>query len=127
VAGQIFDTSTSADLEAAIAARLTKAGLKAESVTSVRMIEAAPIVVAVAPDPAAVVAHMTDPAYWEALLGQYSNYEGYYLEIRDLSGRPFVVSTAAHRAGTSSSWVRSDLRDSDQLPEAPVPTGTDGG
>jgi hypothetical protein len=59
------------------------------------------------------------------MLGNYDNYEGFYIELRDASGDPFLISTAAHRAGSSSGWIRPDLNP--RLLVKPVATGKAGG
>jgi hypothetical protein len=123
--GQLFDTSSDAVIESRLRARLTSVGLRPVSISFMRGLQAAPVVVAEADDPQAVVTASEDATFWSKMLGTYQAYEGYYLELRDGQGHPFLISTAAHRAGSSSGWIRSDLRPS--INTSPVPTGSDGG
>ncbi len=125
VAGQLFDTAPDDTIAAQIRSGLTRAGLKPVSVTFVHGLQTAPVAIAETNDPAATVAASTNPAFWQEILGNYLNYEGYYLEIRDQTGDPVAISTAAHRSGSSSGWIRPDLQQ--RTRENPVPTGTSGG
>ena len=112
-------------IERRIQAGLTDIGLTPVSISFVSVLQPAPVVIAQADDPATVVEASHDARWWTKMLGNYDDYEGYYIELRDASGEPFLISTAAHRAGSSSGWIRPDLNP--RLPLKPVPTGQAGG
>jgi hypothetical protein len=121
---QRFETSP-APIERRIRTGLADVGLKPLSISFVSVLQPAPVVIAQSNDPAAVIEASHDARWWSKMLGSYDNYEGYYVEFRDASGDPFGISTAAHRAGSSSGWIRPDL--SPRLPVKPLPTGNNGG
>lgn len=123
---QLFDRSKDGEIKRRIRAGLESAGLKPRRITFIQALQSSPVVIASADDPASAVAMSTDASFWTKMLGDYDNYEGYYLELRDQNGDPFLVSTAAHRAGSSSGWIRTDLRPT-RIATHPVPTGGDGG
>lgn len=123
--GQLFDTSGDPMIASRIRAGLTSVGLKPISISFASALQASPVVVAQANDPAAVVTASEDASFWGKMLGNYQDYEGYYLELRDTQGRPFLISTAAHRAGSSSGWIRPDL--GAPILVSPLPTGNPGG
>jgi hypothetical protein len=126
--GQLFDTSSFGDVQERIGNGLRAAGLKPLSVTVLTVLQAAPMVIAETDNLSAFVERATDPDFWQQMLGDYNNYEGYYFELRDSAGEPVVISAAAHRAGSSSSWTRPDLRSSSVI-RSPLPTnaGLNGG
>jgi hypothetical protein len=124
VRSQRFEASP-ALIEKRIRSGLAAVGLKPVSISFVSILQPAPVVIAQADDPAAVVEASHDARWWTKALGDYDNFEGYYIELRDASGDPFLISTAAHRAGSSSGWIRPDLNP--HLPLKPVPTGSAGG
>ncbi len=126
VTSQLFDASSDSDIAKRITAGLTKARLKPISVSFVPVLQSAPVVIASGDDPAAIVDASHLAPWWTDVLGDYDNYEGYYLELRDQDGNPFLISTAAHRAGSSSAWMRPDLR-SRSFSINSVPTGSSGG
>jgi hypothetical protein len=109
VRSQLFDSSSRAALASRIRSGLSRAGLRPISVTFVSVLQAAPVVIAEASNQAAVLEATARPSWWTRALGDIDNYEGYYLELRDASGRAFAISTSANRAGSSSSWIRPDL------------------
>jgi hypothetical protein len=126
VRSQLFDASPPTVIDSRIRAGLADAGLKPISINFVSALQASPVVVAEAADPAAVVAASEDARWWTKILGgDFQNYEGYYLELRDSSGDPFLISTAANRAGSSSGWIRPDLNPRPRVNA--VPTGNAGG
>jgi hypothetical protein len=123
--GQVFDTSSEDEITDRMAKGLRSVGLEPVSLTTANALQLSPIVVAKTESPASFVEQATNPRFWEQMLGDYLNYEGYYFELQDQDGKPAVISTAAHRAGTSASWTRSDLRRDNRM--HPVITGSDGG
>jgi hypothetical protein len=125
VRSQLFDTSPSGVIERRIRAGLADVGLKPIAITFVSALQSSPVVIAEARDPAAIVSASERAPWWTRALGDYDNYEGYYIELRDSSGAPFLISTAAHRAGSSSGWIRPDLNP--RLGLNPIATGTPGG
>lgn len=124
VRSQRFEASP-ALIERRIGSGLADVGLSPVSISFVSVLQPAPVVIAQADDPAAVVEASHDARWWTKMLGDYDNYEGFYIELRDASRDPFLISTAAHRAGSSSGWIRPDLNP--PLPLKPVPTGRAGG
>jgi hypothetical protein len=122
---QLFDRSGNGQIEKRIESGLTSVGLKPRKITFVRALQSSPVVIATADDPAAVITASSDASFWTKMLGDFDNYEGYYLELRDQQGDPFLVSTAAHRAGSSSGWIREDLRTNRFA--NPIRTGDNGG
>jgi len=119
--GQLFDTASPTELETRIRELLRESGLRAVSVGTARAVQASPVVIAISNDPRRTVDQATRPEFWTKVLGDYDNYEGYYLELRDNAGNPFLISTVAHRAGSSSSWTRGDLRTRGGRITNPVP------
>jgi hypothetical protein len=124
VRSQRFETSP-ALIERRIRAGLADVGLKPVSISFVSVLQPAPVVIAEADSPAAVVEASHDARWWTKALGNYDDYEGFYIELRDASGDPFSISTAAHRAGSSSGWIRPDLNPRPIVHG--VPTGSAGG
>lgn len=122
---QQFDTSTDAAIRARIEKGLRSVGLEPLSVSTVSALQLSPVVVARSDDPASFVRRATLASFWEEMLGDYLNYEGYYFELRDADDQPAVIATAAHRAGASASWTRADLRRDTRM--NPIVTGDDGG
>jgi hypothetical protein len=124
VRSQRFEASP-ALIERRIRSGLADVGLSPVSISFVSVLQPAPVVIAQTNDPAAVVEASHDARWWTKMLGNYDNYEGFYIELRDASGDPFSISTVAHRAGSSSGWIRPDLNP--RLPLKPVATGNAGG
>jgi hypothetical protein len=125
VRSQLFDASPTPLIERRIRSGLADVGLKPVSIGFVSVLQPAPVVVAEADDPTAIVKASEDARWWSKMLGDYDNYEGYYVELRDAAGDAFAISTAAHRAGSSSGWIRPDLNP--HQPLKPIATGSDGG
>ena len=124
VRSQRFEVSP-ALIERRIRTGLTNVRLKPVSISFVSVLQPAPVVIAQADNPAAIVEASQDARWWTKVLGNYDNYEGFYIELRDASGDPFSISTVAHRAGSSSGWIRPDLNP--RLPLKPIATGKPGG
>jgi hypothetical protein len=99
VRSQLFDTSPPGLIERRIRTGLANVGLKPISITFVSALQSSPVVIAEADDAAATISASERAPWWTKVLGDYDNYEGYYVELRDSSGAPFLISTAAHRAG----------------------------
>lgn len=118
--GQIFDRSKASQLTAHITRLLRASDLAPVTVEVENGIQLAPVVVARTRNPRGLVDALTQPSAWTGILGNYDNYEGYYFELQDSSGAPVLVSTAAHRAGASSAWIRQDLAPP-RLITSPVP------
>ena len=123
---QLFDTASDSQIATRIRSGLGDAGLTPISVSFVPVLQSAPVVIASSTDPAATVDASHLYPWWTKVLGDFNNYEGYYFELRDTSGKPFLISTAAHRAGSSSSWIRQDLR-LPQFATGAIATGGAGG
>ena len=126
VRSQRFDASPPPVIERRIRTGLVDAGLTPISISFVSALQTSPVVIAQADKPKAVVQASEDAHYWSEILGgDFQNYEGYYLELRDPAGKPFLISTSANRAGSSTGWIRPDLN---PRPLANgIPTGSPGG
>ncbi len=93
-----------------IRARLRRMGLGSAEVTRFVLPTRGDAVrlTATARRPAAFLARYPDPV--TAALGDVDRYEGTYVELRDGSGRPFLVSAHATRAAHGIGWTRRGLR-----------------
>ena len=107
---RLYDNASGAAIVARLTAQIAKnTEFKPIEVSAERGLQYSPVVIVQAQDPAAVVSNSTRPEFWASVLGNYAGYEGYYLEFRGPDGEPFLISTTAHRAGSSASWLRPDF------------------
>ncbi|HET9116174.1 MAG TPA: hypothetical protein VJR24_00975 [Gemmatimonadaceae bacterium] len=103
VRGQTFSTGTASQVSSAIAAKLQGLGLKPVSIDVVAIPDAAPEVVAIAPDPTNAAENLVNIE--KTLFGDPAQYEGYYLELQAPDGTPFVHASAAFRTGAGRFWI----------------------
>lgn len=126
VPDEVFDTSSKATMRPRISAGLQSVDLSPISIDFAQGIQDAPVVIAKTTAPQKTIDASTDPTFWrQALGGDPLDYEGYFIEIVDASGNPVLISSAAHRAGSSSAWIQPDLQQPVRM--NPVPTGKAGG
>ncbi|MFN2466650.1 MAG: hypothetical protein ABR521_00750 [Gaiellaceae bacterium] len=109
VPGQQFALTAEGVLAAHIEQGLSELGLTAESISFIRPVQRAPIVVAETPAPAAFVHAAMDLATWRTIFGDYSDLEGFYLEVADTQGNPVLIQAESGRVGGGLGWVRPDL------------------
>lgn len=112
VQGQTFDPVDDASISDRVAAVLESYGLREAVLEIEHPLGAAPMVVATTSDPSAILGKMN--GLLGDLFGQPPTFEGYYLEIRDGSGKAVLRTSAAFRTGAGRLWVdpshESDLR-----------------
>jgi hypothetical protein len=100
---QSFDQSSDAAIRSSITSALGADGLTPVSITVFRALDGAPAVVASTSNPQAAVAKLG--VIQADLFGKPPHYEGFYLELRDSTGNPFVHSSASFRTGAGRFWV----------------------
>jgi len=102
--GQTFSSATTDAIRAALAGELTKLGLRPLQIGVLHADQPAPAVIAETGDPLAAAAAAA--ADIRDLFGQDPpKYEGYYFEVRDLSGRPLFIQSASFRSGAGRLWI----------------------
>jgi hypothetical protein len=110
VPGQTFSNASDASITATLKKGLADNGLIPTSIAILHADQAAPAVIAVTSDPRAAAAAASSTI--RALFGQNPPfYEGYYFEVRDLSGKPLFIQSASFRSGSGRQWVDPSLAD----------------
>jgi hypothetical protein len=115
VAGQLFAESRASIIDT-ITSGAEKLGLKVDSVDFLQPAQLAPIVIVETVNPSETLKTLELEDSWRTLLGDYRNYEGWYLEIRDNDGQLVSISAGAGRAAVGQSWTRLDLDTSNTRP-----------
>lgn len=104
---QQFDTPTAEAVPHEIERAANGTGLRIDSIEVLVPDQPAPVVMATTDDPARTVSDVATITY--DLFRRPPKYEGYYLEVRDASGRPALIAATDFRIGAGHQWIRPDL------------------
>ncbi len=113
VRGQVFGGSRNAQV--ALRASVLSAGLVPTDVRLLNGIGQAPAIIATAINPRAAMRRFN--ATVKSVFGSPPRFEGYYIELRDLRGNPFVRASASFRTGAGRVWVDPSMADLDGAPQ----------
>jgi hypothetical protein len=109
VAGQQFDESAPSVLASSIKSGIAAVGLQLARITFEKPEQLAPVIYATTSNPAGWVQRAERDETYRAILGNYRNLEGWYIEVDDSNGKPVWIGSMANRDGDGSSWTRPDL------------------
>jgi hypothetical protein len=109
VSGQQFSTASDQSIADRIRSGAAAAGLTVRSIKFVHPLQAAPVVVLQTTDVAGFAERSYQTQTFEQILGDFTNYEGWYLEVDDTDGAPVTIVTGVGRLGTGQRWVRPGL------------------
>ena len=110
VPGQMFSDLAAGAIKLTLKQRLAQAGLEPTSIEVLHADQPAPAVVATTNDPRSAARAAASTI--RLLFGQDPPiFEGYYFEVRDRSGAPVFIQSAAFRSGAGRLWVRPSVED----------------